>query len=463
MIDPNWAGLAGELRGRLFRPGDPGYRVATHVRNKRHEGTRTPRAVVAAADTEDVRRSVLWAREHGVPVVARSGGHSFAGYSLNDGLVVDLGRCSLVDVDASTGLVTAGGGARTGQVHDRLRPYELTVPTGTSPLVGIAGLTLGGGCEYASRSLGLTCDSLVETTVVTANGDVLVCNETENPDLFWACRGGGGGNFGINVSLTFRTHPARDVSMCRLTWDWSDAERVVDAVQRLMPEAPHEFSLNLRVATSGADSLSAAGNRFVGVSGYYFGPSEELREILAPVLSAATPRSSHFVDQTYWEAKGNMSHPSPVDDHFMTRTRYVKQPVSGQGIRSILTWMEKWPGSRNPDGGGLGMFAWGGAINEVPAADSAFVHRDTMFLASMDASWSREDSAQQVDAVQDWVNGLYADMGSYMSDASYQNFVDPELDDWRQAYYGANYPRLVEVKRTYDPTNVFGFDQGIQS
>nr|WP_223184778.1 FAD-binding oxidoreductase [Streptomyces sp. CBMA152] len=450
------------MQGRVFHPGDPGYRVATQVRNKRHEGIRTPRAVALAAHPEDVRKAVLWAREHDVPVVARSGGHSFAGYSLNDGLVVDLSRCSLVDVDESAGLVTTGGGARTGQMHDRLRPYELTVPTGTSPLVGIAGLTLGGGCEYASRKLGLTCDSLVETTLITADGDLLTCNESENPDLFWACRGGGGGNFGINVSFTFRAHQARDVAMCRLAWEWSDAARVIDAVQRLLPQAPHDFSLNLRIATAGIDTATSTTHRVVAISGYYFGSSQELRELVAPLLAVAPVTRQQFVDQTYWEAKGNMAHPSPVDDHFITRTRYVKQAVSDQGIQSILSWMERWPGSSNPDGGGLGMFAWGGAINEVPATDTAFVHRDTMFLASMDASWSREDSCERVRAVQDWVNGLYDDMGSHMSHSSYQNFVDPDLPAWTSAYYGANYARLVEVKRKYDPANVFGFDQGIR-
>lgn len=199
-----WDELDRLARGRALLPGSPGFRSSSELFNRRYRD-RSPAAVLSAAGADDVRTAVLWAREHDIPVVVRSGGHSFAGYSVNDGLVIDLGRLGLVRADESTGLVTMGGGARVGQIYDAVRPYEMAFPTGTSPLVGIAGLSLGGGCAYLSRKGGLTLDSMVESTIVTADGAVFTCNETENADLFWACRGGG--NFGVHVSFMFRARP----------------------------------------------------------------------------------------------------------------------------------------------------------------------------------------------------------------------------------------------------------------
>jgi hypothetical protein len=146
--------------------------------------------------------------------------------------------------------------------------------------------------------------------------------------------------------------------------------------------------------------------------------------------------------------------------HFGMRTNYAKEPVSEEGIATILSWVERWPGSSNSDGGGIGLFAWGGQINRVAPDATAFVHRDTLFLASMDTSWGAGDG-DQIDANKRWLDGFHADMGKHLSNEAYQNFVDPDLVDWPRAYYGANYPRLVAVKRAYDPDDVFHFEQSI--
>jgi FAD/FMN-containing dehydrogenase len=460
-IAVDWAGLADLVEGRVFLPGSPGFRVNSQLFNKRYQDKR-PAAVVSAAGVEDVRRAIRWARDRGVPVVARSGGHSFGGYSVNDGLVIDLSRLTLARTDESTGLLTIGGGARVSHVYDATQPYELTIPTGTSPLAGVTGLTLGGGAAYASRKFGLTLDSLRQTTVVTADGSVLVCDEVENSDLFWACRGGGGGNFGVNVELVFQTHPVPDVTTFEMTWRWADAVAVLAGAQRVLASAPDEFSIRLGVSTHGADPAAVPDNAVVTTVGQFLGPSTDLAPILDPLFSVATPVTREVVDRTYWEANKYLVH-ATTGDAFALRNRYVKEPVCEEGLAEILDWVRRWPGSTNGDGGGIGLFAWGGQINRVEPDATAFVHRDTLFLASMDTSWTEADPPDVVEANFRWLDGFYEAMGAHMSDEAYQNFPDPALTGWASAYYGANYSRLVEVKRKYDPDGVFRYDQSIGS
>lgn len=455
----DWQGLARRVTGTVHRHGDPDFLVRSELFNRRYEHKR-PAAVISVADEEDVRQAILWAREGGVPVVARSGGHSFAGYSVNDGLVIDLGGLAGVAADGSTGLVSVAGGARVGQVHDAVRPFEMAFPTGTNPLVGIAGLVLGGGCEYLSRKHGLTADALVSTRVVTADGRLLNCDERENSDLFWACRGGGGGNFGINVGFTFQAQPVPDVSTFSLTWLREDAVAALAAMQDLLAQAPPEFSTRLGVATAGAGPAVARDNAAVTAVGCYLGPARELLEILDPVLGRCPPRSRDVTDCTFWDARGQTVHATSAGA-FALRSNYIREPLPPEALETILWWVERWPGSSNTDGGGVGLFSWGGAINDTAPDATAFLHRDTLFLVSMDTSWTGRDSPRLVEENLRWLDGLRQALLPWLTRSSYQNFVDPALDGWAEAYYGRHYARLVEVKRAYDPDDVFNFDQSI--
>jgi FAD/FMN-containing dehydrogenase len=461
MAGADFAALAREVEGRVFLPGSAGFRVGSRLFNTRY-GDRAPAAVVTASHPQDVSRALTWARDQGIPVVARNGGHSFAGYSVNEGLVIDLSRLTRTTADGSTGLVTAGGGAKISHVYDAMQPHEMVFSTGTSPTVGVAGLALGGGAAFAARRYGLTADALVETSVVLADGSVAVANERENPDLFWACKGGGGGNFGINVSLTFQARPVPDVTTFHLTWKWADAAAVLDAGQRMVELAPDDFAARLGVWTYGTGRRAIRDNLEVTLQGQYFGSARDCLEILDPVLSAAAPLSRDVTERTFWEANQYMVH-ATSGDQFALRSNYIREPLAAEGVQTLLSWVERWPGSHNGDGGGVGLFSWGGAINRVAPDATAFVHRDTLFLVSMDTAWTEDDSPAQVDANLDWLNGLHSAMAPHVTGSAYQNFVDPELTDWREAYYGANYARLVEVKEKYDPDGVFSFAQAIGS
>ncbi|WP_405791829.1 FAD-binding oxidoreductase [Streptomyces sp. NBC_00029] len=451
--DSDWRRLERAVTGRVLRPGDTGFRSAGAPFNKRYAST-TPSGVLSVANTADVRRAVEWARESGIGLVARSGGHSYAGYSAHTGLVLDLRALNTVTADGSTGLVTAAGGALMADVCAAVQPHEMAFALGNGASVGIAGLTLGGGSSSTSRKLGLTADALVRTTLMTADGQLLTCDAEENPDLYWACRGGGGGNFGINLSFTFRASPVRDVSTCLLLWDGADAPEVFTVMQEIARKAPDEFSLRLGV--SAADGPGAT----VSAVALHLGPAGELRELLAPALAATRPVREDIADRTFWEAKDYLLHETSAGA-FAVRTRFATEPLPAEALSTVLSLLGRRPGSGNPDGCGLALYTWGGAINRVAPGDTAFVHRDALSLVSMDTSWSEQDGAAIVEANLRWLTELREAMAPYVGEGAYQNFIDPDLEDWRTAYYGANYPRLVEIKKRVDPDGFFTFGQAV--
>ncbi|MFI5527562.1 FAD-binding oxidoreductase [Kitasatospora sp. NPDC051853] len=453
---PDWEGLRARVDGVVRLPGEEGYQERSSAFNRRYAGV-APAGVLSVSGVADVARGVAWARAEGMPVVARGGGHGYSGQgTAAGGLVLDLQGLDTIRVDRERELVTVGGGVRSGELYAELQRHDLAVPLGNSDQVGIGGLTLGGGVAAVSRAFGLTCDSLVETELVLADGSLVRCNETEHPDLFWACKGGGGGNFGVNTSFTFQARPTVPSSTCLLLWPLADAPVVLTVMQRIMAAAPDEFAARIGVNRTGADGGS------VSVIGQHLGPASELRELLAPVLAAAAPERTVVEDMGYWEAKDFLHHETSGDP-FAVRTRTVTEPIGPAAIDTVLTALQKWPGSGNPDGAGVALFTWGGAINRVPVTETAFPHRDVLFLVSMDTSWSPDDPAELRQANLDWLTDLHTAMGEHARDASYLNFADPDLPPARAlaAYHGPNLARLQEVKRRYDPDRVFTHPQAV--
>jgi FAD/FMN-containing dehydrogenase len=448
-----WDELRGLVNGQLRLPGDHGFDERSQPFNQRFRDVR-PAAVLSAAGPADISRAIGWSRGKAIPIVARGGGHSYAGNSVNRGLVLDLRDINDVHVDPSTALVTIGGGTQTRKISAALREHGLIFPLGNSDDVGIGGLVLGGGVSVVSRAIGLTCDSLVSTDIVLADGSTVTCSDTENADLFWACRGGGGGNFGVNTSFTFQARPTPATSTCLVTWDWPHAIDVLAIMQQVMLTAPNGFATRIGI------SRAAGQNGVVSVIGQYLGPAVELRELLSPALAVAQASRVNIVDRTYWDAADYLHH-ATAGGSFAVRTRCVPGPLAEGGLRAMVTAVDKWPGSANPDGAGAALFTWGGAINDVPVTQTAFPHRDTQFLLSMDTSWQSEEPPAVARDNLDWLRVLHEDMREFATPASYVNFTDPDLDDWRTAYHGLNAPRLAETKRRYDPDRVFSFSQAI--
>ena len=450
-----WRRLARAVHGRLLLPGDRGFERFALPYNHRYADIR-PAGIVACTTARDVQAAVRWATTNGVPVVPRAGGHSYAGYSTTRGLLVTVKPMRAVEVDDAGATAIVAAGARNVDIYDALQPHEMAISAGRCPSVGVSGLVLGGGFGFSSRRLGLTCDALLETEIVTADGALHRCSATENPDLFWALRGAGGGNLGINTSFTFRTDPVTNVTLYDLRWSFADAPQVMAALQAVLMGAPNTLSCRMGAGNTGR----RGGNPTFGALGQYFGPPDELRAILAPAFAAAAPQQELLESRTFWEAKTYFFHSTPKGQ-FAVKSAFLDEPLGPNGVETLLSWIARWPGSRNDDGGGAAIFAWGGAVAGPAPTDTAFVHRGPAFLMAMDTSWTARDSARTAAANRRWLQGLGAAMAPYASGAAYQNFIDPTQRDPLGAYYGANLERLVTVKRAVDPSNVFTYPGAI--
>ena len=419
-----------------------------------------PQAIVYCESTEDVEKTVRWAQKHAIHIVPRCGGHSYAGYSTTSkGVVVDVSRMNRVHVHS--GIATVGAGARLIDVYGGLAPLGLTIPAGSCPTVGIAGLALGGGVGYAGRKLGLTCDNLVGLSLVTARGKLLECGSHENGDLFWASRGGGGGNFGIATSFRFRTHRVGDVAYYQVIWPWSDAAHALRAWQAFAPHAPDDLFAAFYMSTNGARGPGTV--PFVSSGGQFFGSETALRSLLAPLVAAGTPTRVTVGTLTYIDAIQRWAGCHPLEQcrvavrqRFKSKSDYVNAPLSNAAIGTLLTGLEANQASTSLGGAALIFDASGGAINRVHPGDTAFVHRNALFSIQYFSSWVGDGAGDL-----HWNRSLYAAMRPYVSGFAYQNYIDPDLKSWQHAYYGSNLRRFSAVKRKHDPHNVFHFPQSI--
>ena len=458
--------LARELDGSVVAPGSAAYPSARLLVNTRFDGVR-PHAIVLPETVKDVEKTVRWARKYGIHIVARGGGHSYGGYSTTRGVVVDLTRMSRIRVDAARKVAVVGAGARLIDVYSALWQHGLTVPAGSCPTVGIAGLTLGGGVGYSSRKLGLTCDNLRRLHLVTASGAATACDANEHPDLYWASRGAGGGNFGIATDFSFRAHSVGDVSTYSIEWPWAQAVEAVRAWQAFAPHAPDGlFSLCDLLAT---DRSTPNARAHVVSGGQFFGSEQELRSLIQPLVNTGTPIRVTTATMSYMRAvlkwagcSGSVDacHLSPRGtlgrETFKGASDYVTRPLPPAAVARLVHRIELLQATLGR--GAVLMDAYGGAINRVHKGATAFVHRNALFSCQYVASWNPGEAARPH---LNWVRGTRASMRPYASGFAYQNYIDPDVVDWKRAYYGSNYRRLAVIKRRYDPGNVFHFEQSI--
>ncbi|WP_370024065.1 FAD-binding oxidoreductase [Planotetraspora sp. GP83] len=455
---PDWAALARGLDGRLIRPGDASYDQARRLFNTAYDAVR-PAAVAYCENPADVAECVSFARRFGVPVTSRSGGHSYAGWSTGPGLVIDVSPMSRVSY--SGGHATVGAGARLVDVYSKLAAHGVSIPAGSCPTVGVAGLTLGGGIGVVSRKYGLTCDVLESAQIVTADGRLLTASATANPDLYWASRGGGGGNFGVATSFTFRTHTTRDVTVFFLHWPWAKAAAVLKAWQAWAPFAPDALWSNLH--------LNHDPSLDVMVGGLYVGGKAGCEALLRKLVDRiGTGPSSRYVKQSAYDhammvmagcsslsvaqchrpgtLPGQNTSGQLVRDSFSAKSHIAYTPLSAAGIKALVAQVAA--GGRHS----VLLDALGGAVGRVRPDATAFPHRQALFTVQYYAHFAGAAA---------WTRAAHAAMRPHFGDHAYVNYIDPELGGWRQQYYGANAARLAQVKATYDPSRLFRLPQGV--
>jgi FAD/FMN-containing dehydrogenase len=472
---PDWTELAGSLSGTLLRPGDPGYAAAGHLYNALYRPT--PAAVAQCASASDVQRCLAFVRRHDVELAVRAGGHSYAAYSSGPGLVVDVSPLHEVGgLEAAvrqagsqgSGVVTVGAGSTLIDVYSQLGDQGLLLPGGSCPTVGIAGLALGGGIGVFARAYGLTCDQMTSVDIVTADGVLRRCAPGHDEDLYWACRGGGGGNFGVVTSFDFRVRqipPA--ITLFTLEWSWGAAVAVLDAWLRWIPSAPAALWANCQLYSSGV-----AGNGLVKVTGVFAGTVPACTAALNPLTSAiGEATTDRFVGPEDYltatlieagcEGESVAQCGSPVQSPFAAKSTYLSGPLPGQSVDGIISALGTLPSSLAGAGGGIVFDAYGGAINEIGPSDTAFVHRTAVACAQYLITYPTTSPSPAAEAAASaWLDDLHG-LLSPVSQGSYQNYIDPTLATWQDAYYGSNLSRLRHVKRKYDPEDLFHFAQSI--
>ncbi|GCE23928.1 FAD-binding oxidoreductase [Dictyobacter kobayashii] len=475
LTEADWSQLGKSLHGTLIRPNSPQYATAHQLFDPQFDSIK-PAGIAYCASPKDVQNCLAFVSRFNLPVTARSGGHSYAGYSTTTGLMLDVSRMNTISVDSGSGNATIGSGAKLIDVYSTLAQQGRVIPAGSCPTVGVAGLTMGGGVGVLGRKFGLTCDNLVSAQVVLADGRVVTCDASQNSSLFWALRGGGGGNFGIVTSFTFQTHPVASLSIFTLGWNWSDATAVVNAWQNWAPQAPDELWSNCLLL----NTTDKNGDPLVRVNGVYVGGVDALNQQLQNLINklgiAPTTRyasSAGLLDTMLYEAgcsnktldQCRLPSQNPQGqiqrDTFAAKSDYIAKPLPIQGINALVNAITQYQKSSTPGTGGIGMDAHGGAINRVAPDATAFAHRNMLFSIQYNANWDVGSAASVIAQNRTWLNNTWQAMRSYASGAAYQNYIDPSLSNWQQAYYGANLARLQQVKATYDPKNLFNFKQSI--
>jgi FAD/FMN-containing dehydrogenase len=435
----DWTRLRRGLTGRLVLPGDADYDAVRRPYNTVY-AHRRPAAIALCANESDVARCLDHAAGHRLPVAARSGRHSYAGYSTpEDGLVVDLSALNRVRIDPG-GAAQVGAGVRMIDLYESLGRAGRLLPAGSCPTVGIAGLALGGGISVVGRKHGLTCDHLTDARVVTP--DSVPRRASAEPDLLWALRGGGGGNFGVVTSFTFSTAAAHDVAAFDLRFPVGSAVDVLGAWQEWMVGTPDDLWT--------ACNVLAGSPPTVNVIGSWSGPPAALGPWLDRLAAVVAPSSRREVAMDYLTAMryfaGCLPACTPTDGTpFVASSRMPHRPVEPSRIVALLT------GRR----AGRAQFdSFGGAISRVGVTDTPFPHRRAISSAQAFVDVAGVSVREARAIVADLRDGLGHGTG-------YVNYIDPEMPDWRRAYYGPNLPRLRRVARRYDPDRVLAFPQGL--
>jgi FAD/FMN-containing dehydrogenase len=430
--------LRSEMTGNAFLPGDDGYDAACRIWN----GAVTARpALVAICETRhDVQAAVRAAGAYRLPLSVRGGGHDWVGRALRDGgLVVDLTRMRAVTIDTSTQTATVQGGATSGDVISAAAATGLAPVVGIIRAVGMAGLTLGGGYSPVSGRYGHAVDNLLGVEMVLADGRAVTADESQNPDLFWAVRGGGG-NFGAVTSMRIQLHPVTSALAGAIVFPWSQARQVLRGQAEILSSASDNLGIAGTIAT-GPD-----GSPVVVLSVTWVGDPAEGEPVVDEVTRLGAPLTSH-VEVTKYADLTKATDVQVVDGrHVAAGTRSLRH-FTPDAITAIITATDA---RTSP----LSLIGWQyahGAASRVPVDATAFAYRDDHFHVQFVASWTDSDP----DAHRKWVTDLSQALAPHALPGGYANLLAPENLDQIADAYGPNLPRLQRIKREFDPDGVF--------
>jgi len=449
------------LIGYVVLPGSPDYDKDLTIPGWLTPYSAKPQMLVYCKAPDDVRRCLELAHQYDLWVTTRSGGHSFTGYSLNNGMVIDLSNMNCVTVDAKAKRARIGPGAQFQKINSVLEfPYQLHLPGGTCPDVACGGYMQGGGYGLTSRRFGIQCDTVLQITMMLQDGSIVVANQDQNPDLFWAVRGGTGNNFGILLEIEYQLFNIGDVWGFAFAWDIQQAPTVLRELQANYMSTGKDNKLG----TEPVLAMFPAGDKSkklvpkLVMLGLYQGSEQDGRKALKSVL--AIPGCSQLVSETGPYSvlneeifvKGLPGIPVPPQP-MLARSGYVSRPVELKEWEAICKKFAETPNQWNI----IGIETYGGAINAYPRSGNAFIHRDVdmnlFVFAFLEPGKEKPDQA--------WLDEMAATIEPVWNGQVYQNYPVRNFPNFRWAYWGDVYQSLWFVKQKYDPKNFFHFEQSI--
>jgi FAD/FMN-containing dehydrogenase len=442
--------LSDGFAGEIVRPDDPDYDTARAVWNSMID--RRPALIVRPTGVDDVVAAIRHARDQGLVIAVRCGGHSIPGFSTcDDGIVIDLSRMRGADVDPERRSARVGGGSLLAELDDAAQAHGLVCPVGVVSHTGVAGLTLGGGMGRLQRKFGLTIDSLLAVELVTSEGRVVRASEDENPELFWGIRGAGP-NYGIVTSFEFRLHPFDGVvTHGTVTHPVERAEDLAERFRRLTEDGPDELWTSFGMAVGGDAPEPVA-----SVSVLHSGSPADAERDLAGLRALPDPIEDSIDSKPYLTSQRLFDAPMEWGQRFSMKSSFLASLPEAL----VRDWVEQL--SKVPEGaeGGFSVWAWGRAIATVPEDHTAFTGRNAAFWAGAEIVW--KDSALD-DASRSWARAAADASAPYATVGRYVNDVTEVGGDVARMIYGdAKYERLVALKRAWDPDNVFRLNQNIK-
>ena len=429
----------------LLRPGDAQFAAYQPAFNARTMLTPELRALCKTAGS--VGTMVDWCRGNDLPFALRSGGHCYEGFSQSAGVVIDTRLINKVTVEPASRTATVGAGASLCEVYKAIAPHGLAFPGGSCPTVGISGHALGGGYGYLARPFGLACDNVLAIDLIDPQGHPVHADAQQNADLFWACRGGGGGSFGVATGFRFQLHAVRNVLVFQIDWPPLAPDRataVMKSWQAWAPHAPSSINANLVI------SRHAGGSIDLRCSGQSIGTLAQLRRELKALSNAPHIEPKSYIYAVDYFAGGWTYTSAPMKG----KSDYANAPLSDAGLATLMNEVSRKTNVY------VICDAYGGAIARPAANATAFAHRGgTLYCLQYGSDWTNpNDTPRRLEDMSE----LYAAMRPYMPGAAYVNYCDLDLTDWPSAYWGQNLARLKQIKSAFDPDNVFRHAQSVR-
>jgi FAD/FMN-containing dehydrogenase len=446
--------LRAAVRGEVIAPGDAAYEEARRVHNGMID--KRPAAIVRVTGPRDVAAAISIARDEGLDLSIRGGGHSAPGFGTNDGgIVIDLNPLQDVTVDTETMTARAGGGNTWKTFNEATHAHGVATTGGIIGSTGIAGLTLGGGIGYLSRKCGLTCDNLVSAEVVTADGETIVASEREHDDLFWALRGGSG-NFGVVTTFEYRMHPVAEIYGGPIVYPLDAAEKVLRFYREYIEESPEELGGFAGFHMAPPLPFLPEDWHFKNIClavVCWAGPVDDGEKMVQPFLDVAEPVGAHVGAMPYPALNTAFDDLVPKGLQHYWKSSFARE-LSDGAIAAHVEHGAKVPSIQTA----VHLYPLNGAPQRVGIGETAFAYRDVGFSPVIAGMW--ENPADN-DANIAWVRGYHEALRPYSVEGGYVNFMDGDDQSRAEANFGPNYERLARVKATYDPDNVFHVNHNI--